>query len=456
MHTFLISTISVLVVLGIMVVVHEFGHFAAAKLCGVRVEAFSVGFGPRLFGVKVGETDYKVCALPFGGYVKMSGELPGEEATNDPGDFTQHPRWQRMVIGLAGPAANFVLALGLMTGVLMFHHETYVYVSQPVVVDWVETGSVAAQAGLMAGDRIVRFDSVENPAWKDVEIRAQINLNHPVAVVVERGGQNGARQDVSLVLPLPDASKGEDFSLEKLGIYPQEQPGPIEVDDVAPQTPAARAGLVHGDEFASVDGHVFHNTESLVAYMRGRNGAPMQVTVAFAGAAARTITIAPERMDAPDGGKAWLLGFTGTEPPYRVEQLPLLGAMAESWKFNRANSLLILEVLKRVVTHRMSVNTLSGPIGIARQTGMAVEMQGWQPILQLMAVISLNLGILNLLPFPILDGGLILFLLLESAMRRDVDMAVKERIYQVGFALILVFAAYIVVNDVSKLHLFPH
>ena len=443
-----------------MVIVHEFGHFAAAKLCGVRVEAFSVGFGPRLFGVKVGDTDYKVCALPFGGYVKMSGELPGEEATNDPGDFTQHPRWQRMVIGLAGPAANFLLALGLMTGVLMFHHETYVYVSQPVVLDWVESGSVAEQAGLMPGDRIVRFDSLASPTWKDMEIRAQINLNHAVAVTVERGGQ-----DVSLTLPLPDASKGEDFSLGRLGLYPQEEPGPIAVEDVAPGTPAARAGLQHGDVFASVDGHVFHNTEALVAYMRGRDGAPMRVTVEHAaagsgtagsGTAERTMTIAPQRMDSPEGGKAWLLGFTGMEPPYRVEQLPLLGAMAESWKFNRANSLLILEVLKRVVTHRMSVNTLSGPIGIARQTGMAVEMQGWQPILQLMAVISLNLGILNLMPFPILDGGLILFLLLESVMRRDVDMVVKERIYQVGFALILVFAAYIVVNDVSKLHLFTH
>ena len=181
----------------------------------------------------------------------------------------------------------------------------------------------------------------------------------------------------------------------------------------------------------------------------------MQVAVEHGGVQ-RAITIAPARMDAPEGGKAWLLGFTGTEPPYRVEQLPFVGALAESWKFNRANSLLILEVLKRVVTHKMSVNTLSGPIGIARQTGMAVEMQGWQPILQLMAVISLNLGILNLMPFPILDGGMILFLLLEILMRRDVDMAVKERIYQVGFALILVFAAYIVVNDVSKLHLFTH
>ena len=448
MHTFLVSTISVLVVLGIMVIVHEFGHFAAAKLCGVPVEAFSVGFGPRLFGVRAGDTDYKVCALPFGGYVKMAGENPGEEVTNDPGEFTQHPRWQRILIGFAGPAANFLLALALMTGVLMFHHESYLYIDQPVTLDWVQNGSVAARAGLEPGDVIERFDTVDHPTWKDVEIRSQINLNHSVPVTVERAGKS-----VQLTLPLPDNSKGEDFSLSKLGIFPVEQPGPIRVDTVADQTPASAAGIHEGDTFDSVDGHLFHSTESLVAYMQGRDGAPMQIVLDHNGKQ-NMVTIVPARMDDASGGKAWRLGFIGTIPPYRVEQLSLPGALAESWKFNRANSLLILEVLKRVVTHKMSVNTLSGPIGIAKQTGMAVEMQGWQPILQLMTVISLNLGILNLMPFPILDGGLILFLLIESVLRRDIDMAVKERIYQAGFILILVFAAYVVFNDVSKLHLF--
>jgi regulator of sigma E protease len=448
MHTFLVSTISVLVVLGIMVIVHEFGHFLAAKLCGVRVEAFSVGFGPRLFGIKVGDTDYKVCALPFGGYVKMTGENPGEEVKNDPGEFTQHPRWQRILIGFSGPAANFLLALGLMTGVLMFHHETYIYFDQPAVLDWVESGSVAAHAGLMQGDVIERFDTVDHPTWKDVEIRAQINLNHSVPVIVERGAQQ-----IPLTLPLPDTSGGEDFALANLGLFPVEQPGPIRVDSVGDSTPASAAGIHAGDIFASVDGHIFHSTESLVAYMQERDGAPMSIALVHDGQQ-RKITITPVQMDDPHGGKAWRLGFTATIPPFRVEKLSFSGALAESWKFNRANSLLILEVLKRVLTHQMSVSTLSGPIGIAKQTGMAVEMQGWQPILQLMTVISLNLGILNLMPFPVLDGGLILFLLIESILRRDVDMAIKERIYQAGFILILVFAAYVVFNDVSKLHLF--
>jgi regulator of sigma E protease len=159
-------------------------------------------------------------------------------------------------------------------------------------------------------------------------------------------------------------------------------------------------------------------------------------------------------MDSTGGPPAWRIGFNTAPPPFRVEQMALPKALKESVKFNRANSLLILEVLQRVVTHRMSVNTLSGPIGIARETGMAAETPGWEAKFKVMTAISLNLGILNLLPFPILDGGMILFLLIESVIRRDIDVRIKERVYQVAFVLIIVFAAYIIFNDISKLPIF--
>src|SRR5271168_1797118 len=210
MHTVLVDLVSVLIVLGIMVLVHEFGHFVAAKLCGVRVEQFSIGFPPRLFGFKIGETDYCISATPLGGYVKMTGEsMPGENLSlsgedadavaahqADPGALTSHPRWQRIIIGLAGPCANFVLALGLMTGFYMLHNEVPLFEDQPVTLDWVIPGSPAANAGLQPGDHIVSYDSQSNPSWEQVYERTGLNLssiNHggsiPISLVVERNGQ---------------------------------------------------------------------------------------------------------------------------------------------------------------------------------------------------------------------------------------------------------------------------
>ena len=464
MHTVLVSFISVLIVLGIMVLVHEFGHFVAAKLCGVRVEQFSIGFPPRLLGVRIGETDYCISAVPLGGYVKMTGEsMPGENMSMtgadgetiaaqklDPGALTSHPRWQRIIIGLAGPFSNFVLALVLMTGFYMLHHEIEVYRDQPVTIDWVMPNTPAAQAGLEPGDRVVSFDNEPNPTWYQMNVRSVLNLNHSVAVTVARNGQ-----EIPLTLQLNDSSKGEDFSLEKIGILAAIQPYPLKVIFVSPSSPAGKAGVQVGDVFESVDGHVFHGTGSIFEYLQSRGGAPVTVVIERNGAD-MTKTLQPILLDGPPQGKAWRIGFQGAPPPYKVEKLALPSALAESAKFCRSNSLLIFEVLQRLLSHRISVDSLSGPIGIAQQTGQAWDMPGWGPTIQLMTVISLNLGVLNLLPFPILDGGMILFLLIESVMRRDVNVVVKERIYQVGFVLIIIFFGYVIFNDISKLSLFNH
>ncbi len=458
MHTFLVNTISVLVVLGIMVLVHEFGHFLAAKLCGVRVEQFSIGFPPRLIGFKIGETDYCISAVPLGGYVKMTGEtMPGENMTlgsgeaapaSDPGALTSHPRWQRMIIGVAGPFANFVLALGLMTGFYMLHNEVPLFMEQPVTLDWVVPGSAAANAGFLPGDAIASFDGQANPTWMILYERSALNMNHSVAVVVNRNGQQ-----VSLMLPLTDDSKGKDFSLDKVGLVPRIQPDPVKVNSVSGGSPAAKAGILPGDQFASVDGHVFHGTESIIAYLQARKGAPLTVELSRAGQIT-TVVVQPLLTDAPPIGRAWRIGFSGELPPYRIEQLAFPKALKASAKFNRENSLLILEVLQRLLSRRMSVDNLSGPLGIAQQTGQAWDSGNIKAMIQLMTVISLNLGILNLLPFPILDGGMILFLLIESVIRRDVNAVVKERVYQVAFVIIILFFAYIMFNDISKMGLF--
>src|SRR6201987_1535947 len=165
MSPFLISVLAMAVVLGFMILIHEFGHYAAAKSFRVRVEVFSIGFGTRLGGFRKGETDYRISAIPLGGYVKMSGENPMDERTGDPGEFMSHPRWQRFIIAVAGPFMNIVLAVGLLTIVYMVHYEYPAFVDQPGVIAYVKPGSPAAQAGIQAGDRISRIAGIDNPTW---------------------------------------------------------------------------------------------------------------------------------------------------------------------------------------------------------------------------------------------------------------------------------------------------
>src|ERR1039457_689880 len=189
MNSFLIAVVSMAVVLGIMILVHEFGHYAAAKAFGVRVDVFSIGFGKRLVGFRKGETDYRISALPLGGYVKMAGENPLEAHSGAPDEFVSHPRWQRLVIAVAGPAMNILLAVGLLTGVNMVHYEHPVYLDLPAVLGWVMENSPVEKAGIQAGDRTVSIDGMQNPTWEDVLLKTAIQGNRPLELAVQRGDQ---------------------------------------------------------------------------------------------------------------------------------------------------------------------------------------------------------------------------------------------------------------------------
>jgi regulator of sigma E protease len=455
MHAFLVSAAAFIVLIGIMVVVHELGHFIVAKLCGVRVEAFSFGFGPRLFGFKYGDTDYKVCLLPLGGFVKMTGEEPGqnmdlpvgrqEVAANDPGAFTSHPRWQRMLIGVAGPVANFILALALMIFYFGWINEVPSVQVKTTTIEWVTPGSAAAQAGLEPGDVIRRFDSIDNPDWDEIYAHTRLNANQPVAMTIERGGQT-----LPLTLHVPATAKNDDFDLDGAGILPQLLVGPIGVQEVEPDTPAERAGLRAGDGIAAVDGHQFHTVTSLLAYMQTGQGKPLTLTILRNGATI-SLVASPAKLDA-----GWKLGFAPALPPYRDQPLPIGQALSKSFGFCKDNSTLIIEVLQRLFTRKVSISELQGPVGIARMAGDAAEMKGWQPKFGLAAEISINLGILNLMPFPILDGGMILFLVIESFLRHDINLVIKERIYQAAFVVLMVFFVFIIFSDVTKLPMFTH
>jgi regulator of sigma E protease len=480
MHEFLVSVVAFVVLVGLMVVVHEFGHFAVAKLCGVRVESFSVGFGPRLIWVKFGDTDYKICLLPLGGYVKMTGETPdqisgsapgtpvyqqfaekipgvdldnqspsdgAELLANDPGAFTSHPRWQRMLIGVAGPAANFLLAFAMMFFYYGWINEVPRHEVSNTNVEWVVPDSPAAQAGLQPGDVITQFDSVDSPDWDQVNQRAALNQSQTVALAVNRNGQT-----FQLSLRIPAPSRGQDFDVSDLGAIPEFVRGPIGVQQVQPGWPAAQAGIRDGDAIESVDGHQFHTVQSLLAYMQSEQGKPLTLSVVRNGTVLAPIVAHPAKLDAA----GWKLGFVPVPIPFSASPLPLKAAVFKSGVFCVQNSSLIVEVLGRIFTRKVSVSQMSGPVGIARMAGDAAEMKGWLPKLGLASAISLNLGIINLLPFPILDGGLILLLLIESVIRRDIGVNVKERIYQAAFVLIIAFFAFTVFNDVSRLPLFTH
>jgi regulator of sigma E protease len=445
----LITILAFIVLIGVMVVVHEFGHFAVAKLCKVRVEAFSVGFGPRLFGYKHGDTDYKVCAFPLGGYVKMAGEQFSELSdaaagtatiapVSDPGALTSHPRWQQMLIGVAGPTANFVLAFVLMAFYYHFINEIPAVEIKDTAVEWVIPGSPAAQAGIQPGDIIRRFGEAANPRWETVLDQIALNPNQTVSVAVERGGK-----PLQLSFRVPGELKSDSIA----GMLTQLTVGPIGVVSVQEGMPAAQAGLHPGDGIQSVDGHPFHYVTSLRAYMQDGKGKLISLVVVRDGVVLPPVLAHPTQI-----GSDWLLGFKPLQPPTRRDPLSLKTSLVKSKLYFVDNSTLLLQVLQRIFTRKIAASSaLGGPLSIARAAGDAAESKSLEYMFSLAAQISISLGVINLMPFPILDGGMILFLLIEGTIRREINIAVKERIYQVAFFMIIALFAFLIFNDFAKL-----
>src|SRR5581483_1328558 len=423
MYEFLTSLAAVIVVLGVMITVHEFGHFAAAKFFRVRVEQFAIGFEKRLVGFRRGETDYRINLLPLGGYVKMSGENPMDSKTGDPGEFTSHPRWQRFVIAFAGPFMNILLAIVLLTAVYMIRYEHPVYLEKPAVIGWVQKDSPAAHAGIQPGDRIVRVENLQNPTWEDVLPKVVLSPGIPVNLAIQRGNEILEKTIV------PNPTGPDQFGSP--GWLPEQ---PNVVTDVEPGLPAAQAGIREGDILVAVNGEPTPSLPAVINMVQESKGKPVQVTLLRNGKQMH-VTLTPKQVTDENSGKqVYRLGILSQ--PEVVEQLPFTKAVAKSFEENKRNSLLILDLVERMAKRQVSMRQLDGPIRIAQVSGQAAREEGWTPLLALMSVISLNLGIFNLFPFPILDGGVILLLLIESVRRRDISLPVKERIYQLAFVLL--------------------
>jgi regulator of sigma E protease len=438
MSEFFTAIVAVAAVLGVMILVHEWGHYAAAKFLGVRVEVFSIGFGKRLLGFKRGDTDYRISAIPLGGYVKMSGENPMDERTGDPGEFMSHPRWHRFLIAIAGPAMNILLAIGLLAGVYMVHFEYPVYLDQPATVAWVKPGSPAANAGIQAGDRIVRVDGVEVPTWEQLEPKIYLSPNQPLNVTIQRGSQSLEKTVVPTAVTTSEIGSA--------GWYPND---PVIVGLLEPGMPAAKAGLQEGDRVLAIDGQSLPDIEAMIERLQQTKDKPVDLLVSRDGRQF-TVHIQPVLAKTEDvSEKRYRIGFA-RKLDTKSTRLTVAQAFDRSLADNKRDSLLILELMKKLAERKVSIRTISGPIGIAQDAGEAAEEKGWTPLLMLTSAISLNLGIFNLLPIPILDGGVILLLFVEGVMRRDISLRIKERIYQAAFVFLVLFAVMVIYNDLAK------
>ena len=438
MSDFLTSLIAVVAVLGFMILIHEFGHYAVAKLLGVRVEQFAIGFGKRLIGFRKGETDYRINAIPLGGYVKMSGENPMDQRTDDPREFMNHSRWHRFLIAIAGPAMNILLAIFLLTTVYMVHYEYPVYQDKPAVIDGVKPGSAAAQAGLQSGDRIVEVDGIQNPTWEQLEPRVWLSPNQPLTVSIQRGSQVFEKT----IVPKPVTSS----EVGSAGWFPED---PVVVGRTEAGLPAAKAGIKENDRIVALDGQPVNSIEGVIDSLQRTKEQPVDLTV-LRGSQTLHFKMTPVLSKTEDPKEQrYRLGFSN-KGLMRVTTLPFGKALELSLQKNREYSLMILELAKKLVQHKISLKAVSGPIGIAQEAGYAAQQKGWTPLMELTAGISLNLGIFNLLPIPILDGGVILFLCIEGLMRRDISLSIKERVYQAAFVFLVLFAVMVIYNDLMK------
>jgi len=443
----IINILAFIFILGTAVVLHEFGHFIVAKLLAIRVETFSVGFGPRLFGKKWGQTDYRVSAIPLGGYVKLGGDesnapIEGAGSTDIPENemFNLRPRWQRILVALAGPVMNIITALAIpFAGVLMYG----VPATPAPVVSAVARGGAAEVAGLKSGDQIVSFNGTENPKWNTIRGDALLSPGQPLQLIVER---NGERIPLTLT-PTAVTEDGETAGF--LDFVPDYGDVPVLVREIEPNTPAAEAGLQPDDRILAVNDQPVRSAEQVTQFIRDHKSQPITLTVNRAGQQ-KDITATARKLQ--DGRER--LGFRPDEE-IPLQRVGLASAATFAVNTNLEILRLTGKALGQVVTGQRSArNTLSGPIGIYNAAAASVQRLGWAGLFGMLGFLSLNLGIFNLFPIPVLDGGAIFLLLLEGLLATiglKLSMTVRERIQQVGFVMVILLMVFVISNDVVKL-----
>jgi len=435
--------IGFVLVLGVLILVHEWGHFIVARLFKVRVDVFSIGFGPRLFGWKRGATDYRVSGLPLGGYVRMAGQDLSEidsgdqKPTGAPDELMSKPRWQRALISLAGPVVNLIMPIVLLGGFYAIRGFPYpAYLDKPIVLSDLPKESPLAKAGVSDGDQIIAINDTPTPTWSKVSTLLQQTSTDGVLRFLF--DHQGTKQTVEISASTLRAAD------QPLG-YP---PVPAILGQVLSGKPAGRAGMKTGDVILSINETPVRNWPQCVDLIHHSNGQVLNIVVRRDGKD-RTLQVRPVNEKDELGEFAWRIG-AGPGGEWSFRSMTLTASVKEASVETIDATGKLLGVISRLFTGKLSVRQLQSFVGIAVQAGQAVQ-EGPVDTINLMAILSLNLGILNLLPIPILDGGNILLLTMEGIRRRDFSLSFKERFVQVGLVFLLVLFAYVMYNDVVRL-----
>jgi regulator of sigma E protease len=418
--------LGLVIILAVLIFVHESGHFLVAKAFGVRVLVFSLGFGKRLFGFKKGDTDYRISLIPLGGYVRMAGDIPEENQPGNPDEFLSKPKWQRLLILLAGPFMNLVTAVVIVTLVNMAGQEVIVF--EPVIGGVTAKGP-ADLAGLKIGDRITRVNGEKIEEFDDLRLQISTNAGERLHIEYLR---NGETRETSLV---PNRVKEEFGSVGKAEIAPMIEPV---VGGVTKDSPAAKAGIQKGDRIVSANGTPINSLFDVVPVADAAKLKPIAFGI-VRGNQRLTINVPADPTDKQRT-------YRGIEPKTEFRQLAFGPAVRDALKQTQKMAKLIFTGLNRLVRGKSRMGDWAGPVGIARIAGEMFNL-GIQPFVMLMAMISVNLAILNLLPIPVLDGGHIMIILVEAVARRDLSIATKERVQQIGFFFIAALMLLVIYSD---------
>jgi regulator of sigma E protease len=433
---FLTNAVAFVFVLGLMIFFHEFGHFITAKAFGMRVFIFSFGFGRRLFGFHWGDTDCRVSLIPLGGYVKLEGEpddVVSEDVTTrgDSKDFTSRPRWQRFVVYLAGPAMNGVLTVSVLTILYMIGFQVDATLYDPPLIGAVDAGSPAEQAGIRPGDEIVEIDGTPQRSWEDAQYNVLIRPNATVSLKLRRGAEERTLQLRST------AATAE--RVGSIGVYPL-----VRVGQLTDGAPAQAAGLKTGDAILRIGGKPVRGFDEIPTLLAGTAGKPLQLELWRDGTISE-LTVTPR-----DDGQGPRIGIARR---MTVKRFGPVGAAGEALRWTWSMTVQTFEVLGRLVTAQISPKTMMGPLGIAKASGDAAR-GGAGPLFYLVAVISLQIGILNLFPLPPLDGGHLAILVGEGLLRRDFTIEVKTWIMNAGAMVLFLLIGLVLYSDLSKTSLF--